>query len=278
VHAPDPPHTMSILAEVSCLAARARVAPQTGALRTAARAPAAARGRASLVCRADGGSGVGLKGFPFLLARKAGFDTSEGIEGFTPFAELFVGRTAMGGFATGLAQELLTGDGILAQIGVEPSQPLFEFLLVFLGFTTLVGIGVTVKQLQSGEMSSAQKQRYGNFLGLSPKDEMERLEATREAQAKELDGKELAGEFATVVKAATDGPDVSMEDFTELSPVQENDVTSNFLRKVELDNARWAMVGFFAAVLMEARTGGGMIPQFIGYGKLLGILGPDSGF
>ena len=47
MHAPDPPHTMSILAEVSCLAARARVAPQTGALRTAARAPAAAADRAS---------------------------------------------------------------------------------------------------------------------------------------------------------------------------------------------------------------------------------------
>ena len=54
-------------------------------------------------------------------------------------------------------------------------------------------------------------------------------------------------------------------------------MTTAYLRKVELDNARWAMVGFFAAVLMEAKTGGGIIPQGIMYGKLLGLLGPDSG-
>ena len=133
--------------------------------------------------RADGGSGINLSGFPYLLARKAGFDTSEGIAGFTPFAELFIGRTAMGGFATGLAQELITGDGILAQIGWrdQPNEGLFSFLLAFLAVSTVAGVGVTFKQMSSGEMSNAQFRRYQNFLGLSPKDERARLEATREA-------------------------------------------------------------------------------------------------
>jgi|TARA_B110000977_G_scaffold199131_1_gene285635 hypothetical protein len=271
---------MSITAEVSCLAARARVAPRAGALRTAVRAPAF-RGRSGLVVRADGGGGIGSTGgFPYILARKAGFDTSEGIAGFTPFAELFVGRTAMGGFATGLAQELLTGDGILAQIGWrdQPNQGLFEFLCVFLAFSTFAGVGVTFKQLQSGEMSRNQFKRYQNFLGLSPKDEQERMEATREAQDKELDGAALATEFKAVAAAAVDGPNASLDDEVPLSPAQQNDITSDYLKKIELDNARWAMVGFFAAVLMEARTGGGIIPQGIMYAKMVGLLGPDSGF
>ena len=103
----------------STLASRARVAPGARALSLSAAAPlAASRPRGSLVIRADGGSGINFGGFPYIIARKAGFDTSEGIAGFTPFAELFVGRTAMGGFATGIAQEFITGDGILAQLGV----------------------------------------------------------------------------------------------------------------------------------------------------------------
>lgn len=38
--------------------------------------------------------------------------------GFTEFAETWNGRLAMLGFAIGLATEFLTGQGILAQIGL----------------------------------------------------------------------------------------------------------------------------------------------------------------
>lgn len=38
--------------------------------------------------------------------------------GFTAFAETWNGRLAMLGFAIGLATELLTGQGILAQLGL----------------------------------------------------------------------------------------------------------------------------------------------------------------
>jgi Chlorophyll A-B binding protein len=38
--------------------------------------------------------------------------------GFTQFAETWNGRLAMMGFVIGLATELLTGNGILSQIGL----------------------------------------------------------------------------------------------------------------------------------------------------------------
>ena len=38
--------------------------------------------------------------------------------GFVPFAESLNGRLAMLGFVIGLATELLTGQGILSQIGL----------------------------------------------------------------------------------------------------------------------------------------------------------------
>lgn len=38
-------------------------------------------------------------------ARGMGYDTSEGIFGFNPFAELWVGRLAMSGFTVGFAEE-----------------------------------------------------------------------------------------------------------------------------------------------------------------------------
>ena len=95
---------MSSLATAPCsIAARSRVANSRALASTSAPAaaynPAASstsrRGaRRATITRAEG-----TEGMPFAIARKAGFDTSEGLAGFTPFAELWVGRTAMGGRA-----------------------------------------------------------------------------------------------------------------------------------------------------------------------------------
>lgn len=41
---------------------------------------------------------------------------------------------------------------------------------------------------------------------------------------------------------------------------------------------RAAMVGFLAAVMVEAATGNGIIGQLIVYAKMSGLLGADSGF
>ncbi|MBW4422469.1 MAG: high light inducible protein [Myxacorys californica WJT36-NPBG1] len=45
-------------------------------------------------------------------------DKQEGKVGFTPFAETWNGRLAMLGLAIGFAIELVTGKGILAQLGL----------------------------------------------------------------------------------------------------------------------------------------------------------------
>ena len=250
---------------------------------TSGRAPAGRH--VALVTRADGGGGIGsTAGIPYLIARKAGFDTSEGIAGFTPFAELFIGRTAMGGFATGLVQEMLTGDGILAQLGRRdtPNDELFGWFVAFLLGSTACGLWVTFRQLVSGEMSPRQFKRYQSFLGLTGADEAARLEATAEAHEEERDGEYLAKEFAAVVAAATDGPGASMDLDTTVetmgSPKEVQDAQLAYMKTVELNNARWAMVGFATAVVMEAKTGGGILDQLAMYGKMVGLLGPDSGF
>lgn len=51
-----------------------------------------------------------------------------------------------------------------------------------------------------------------------------------------------------------------------------------FAQSKELDNGRWAMMGFLSAVLVEAATGEGIIGQLFGYAKASGLLGADSGF
>jgi hypothetical protein len=51
-----------------------------------------------------------------------------------------------------------------------------------------------------------------------------------------------------------------------------------YARDVELSNGRSAMVGFLAAVLVEAATGKGILLQLIMWGKITGLLGYESGF
>mmetsp|Transcript_12877 Transcript_12877/g.31277 ORF Transcript_12877/g.31277 Transcript_12877/m.31277 type:complete len:268 (-) Transcript_12877:305-1108(-) len=244
-----------------------------------------ARGRAgAVVTRADGGGGIGsTSGIPYLIARKAGFDTSEGIAGFTPFAELFIGRTAMGGFATGLAQELLTGDGILAQVGQRdtPNEEMFAMMMAFLAGTTIAGVWVTFRQLTTGAMSNSQYKRYQSFLGVSGADEAALNDAEATGREDEVDGALLAREFAAVSAAvdADPGETMDMDPTTAtMTAKQVEDGSMVYLKSVELNNARWAMVGFAVAVVMEAKTGGGIGDQLIMYGKMSGLLGVDSGF
>ncbi|NDJ19367.1 high light inducible protein [Myxacorys almedinensis] len=45
-------------------------------------------------------------------------DTQEDKVGFTPFAEILNGRLAMLGLAIGFLTELMTGKGILSQLGL----------------------------------------------------------------------------------------------------------------------------------------------------------------
>ena len=50
-----------------------------------------------------------------------------------------------------------------------------------------------------------------------------------------------------------------------------------FARNIEMTNGRWAMMGFLAAVMVEAATGEGILGQLISYCKWSGLLGERSG-
>jgi hypothetical protein len=55
-------------------------------------------------------------------------------------------------------------------------------------------------------------------------------------------------------------------------------ISMRYALDVELNNGRAAMLGFLAAVLVEAGTGQGIIMQLISIFKWSGLLGPMSGF
>jgi alkylhydroperoxidase family enzyme len=153
----------------------------------------------------------------------------------------------MGGFATGIAQEFITGDGILAQLGVKdlPNEQIFDFFVATLALSAVAGVWVTFRQL---------------------------LNATREAQEKDVDGQFLATEFKAVAAAAVDGPGPSMsvDEDPKLTPRQQADGSMAYLKSVELNNARWAMVGFAAAVVIEAKTGLSVFDQLVMWAKMTG--------
>ena len=62
------------------------------------------------------------------------------------------------------------------QLGWEtPNDNIFNFLVLFLGGSSIAGTIVTLKQLTSGDMSMAQFQRYKNFFGLSAEDDAKKV-------------------------------------------------------------------------------------------------------
>mmetsp|Transcript_6595 Transcript_6595/g.7584 ORF Transcript_6595/g.7584 Transcript_6595/m.7584 type:complete len:305 (-) Transcript_6595:662-1576(-) len=208
-----------------------------------------------------------------------GCDTSEGVTGFTPFTELFVGRTAMMGFAIGLATEIASGKGILQQTGLNDGTPnplLFGFLVLAMGGGTAYSLKNTFEHVQAGTMTPEQYKRYASFFsilsvfGFDPKDAVAKYEGTyRAANEPETASSEEQSEEAST------SPDSEVQQY---SPSFSDGLTSidelAYAQGVELNNARWGMVGFALAILIEAKTGGGMLPQFFGYLQQTGILGP----
>jgi len=49
-------------------------------------------------------------------------------------------------------------------------------------------------------------------------------------------------------------------------------MTMNFAKGKEMDNGRWAMIGFALAILVEAGTGAGVVEQILFYIKASGLL------
>ena len=94
-----------------------------------------------------------------------GMPTNDGFFGFTPFAEQWVGRWAMLGFASSIVGEFATGKGALGQIGLEtPSAPVFAILLAIFGGATVVASVATGKKALDNDMSNSEISRYKSFL------------------------------------------------------------------------------------------------------------------
>lgn len=80
--------------------------------------------------------------------------------------------------------------------------------------------------------------------------------------------------------AAPAGPSVSLaarNDIMEQGMFSAN-AEMAYARNIELQNGRAAMLGFLAAVLVEAGTGKGILMQIIMWLKIVGLLGAASGF
>lgn len=272
-----------------------------------------------------------LQMVPLQFADSIGLPTDEGIFGFRPFAEVWVGRLAMAGFLTSIIEEAVTGRGTLRQIGLEPSEGLLTGMLAVLGVAVIAGSASTAVKLAQRKMTAKDVARYKNFLGLNnandfvqaaaemkrrgdfttPGDDLAAIASAKndgspvdaflstnevsEAADASAAMKASDGGFLTLTKAeeaqqvaaaakemkapAPSGPAVALAAKTDI--LEESMFTSyeaQYARSVELSNGRAAMVGFLAAILVEAGTGNGILGQLIMWGKISGLLGAASGF
>lgn len=215
------------------------------------------------------------------LSARVGLPTEEGIFGFKPFAEVWVGRLAMGGFISSVVVEFVTGRGTLQQVGlVTPSLPLFATILALAGGATTIASGRTILRATGKEMTANELVRYRQFLGIQ--NEEKRIAESR-GQASPAD-KLLARDGENSPKAAVEAEKLVGQNSSGISKddLVTDEQFSNeglaYARDVEVTNGRWAMLGFLAALLVEAGTGKGIIGQGIGYLKFVGLLGPNSGF
>ena len=226
--------------------------------------------------------------------------SQEGFFGFKPFPEQWAGRMAMLGFASGVTGELATGKGILGQLGVEtPDSTVLLTLAVLMGGATAFATARTLFRLTSGSMTVGELRRYSSFFGLSAE-----AQAAAEAAARKragdftgatdlnaIDAARAAGTLADAALMTSDatpvvgGPAPVMAADAAAAPAEaapkrmtaeEREIA--YARDVELTNGRWAMLGFAAAILVEAATGAGVVGQLEMYAKFSGLLGAQSGF
>jgi hypothetical protein len=265
------------------------------------------------------------------FADSIGLPTDEGLFGFKPFPEVWVGRLAMIGFLSSCVGEFLTGKGTLQQVGLlTPNPLLLTFILVITGSLTVAAAFNTIYKAQKGKLSKADVARYQNFFGISANEEAkkvakdmkkagdftspDRLDLIAENRAAgtpadqflSFDDKESAQKEAAKRKAdagiltidnqkeadaeakalkqraqgqGATGPSQSLEARADvLEQAQQSSGDWAYARNIELTNGRWAMIGFWACIIVEAATGRGILNQVILYLRLSGLLGEASGF
>lgn len=219
------------------------------------------------------------------VAKEMGFDMSEGFFGFTPFSELWVGRLAMAGFATGLAEELVTGQTILEQVGLADGSgyanpELFYTMLGLMLVPTGIATINTFVKVATGEMTVKQFKGYAKFFGLQSEEDAKMISTMNKlALMDELKGTVNDTSLTVDDAASCEWPNPNAAPSSPwprlTSEQREAEMTFNYARDVEMDNGRWAMIGFALAILIEAGTGAGVIQQIIFYMQFSGLLQPQ---
>lgn len=260
----------------------------------------------------------GVKDEVVQFAESIGLPTEEGIFGFKPFAEVWVGRLAMAGFLSAIIGEFITGKGPLGQIGlITPSPPLLVTLSAALTSATFVALVQTLVKAQKGDLSPRDAARYSQFLGIAGEDKnieesasglknrgdpvTNTLAPDSRQESQEIGDSKAQGtpadralnlqdrsEAASKQKMSDEekqkyraaGPSMSIAQRNDELERQNfaNEPTLRYARKVEITNGRWAMLGFAVAILVEAATGKGILSQVLFWFKVVGLLGKDSGF
>lgn len=217
------------------------------------------------------------------LSANLGLPVDEGIFGFKPFAEVWVGRLAMGGFISSVVGEFLTGKGTLQQVGlITPSLPLFATILALAGGATTIASGRTILRATGKEMTANELVRYRQFLGIQNEEKRiaeSRGQASPADKVLSRDQDEENSQGAAVKAEESVGQ--NSKGFTKDDLVTDEQFSNEglaYARNVEVTNGRWAMLGFLAALLVEAGTGKGILGQGVSYLKFVGLLGPNSGF
>jgi hypothetical protein len=215
------------------------------------------------------------------LSANLGLPVEEGIFGFKPFAEVWVGRLAMGGFISSVVVEFATGRGTLQQIGlVTPSLPLFATILALAGGAVTIASGRTILRATDQKMTANELVRYRQFLGIQNEEKNIAESRGQASPADKLLSREGENSQEAAVKAEESvGQNSSGIGKDELvTDKQFANEGLKYARGVEVTNGRWAMLGFLAALLVEAGTGKGILGQGVSYLKFVGLLGPASGF
>lgn len=215
------------------------------------------------------------RGGPMEMAMNMGFDVSEGLYGFTPFSELWVGRLAMAGFVTGVAEELLTGHTILEQVGLSDGSGyanpvLFSALLALMLVPTGVATASTIFKVSTGEMTLKQFKGYARFFGLDSEEDAKTVSTMRKLDMmNELDFTARDTSLTTEDAASCEWPNATSAPssaWPKQTPAQRDaELSLNYAKGVEMNNGRWAMIGFALAILVEAGTGAGVLEQILFY-------------
>ena len=171
-----------------------------------------------------------------------------------------------------------------------PNPLLFQLLAGAIGGASAFATGRTLVRLQSGDMDVATFRRYASFFGLNAE-----AVAAAEAKRRKAEGRDFtAADSMAAIEAAKQASLGAEADAAAPRSFEEDasaavaeglavrldqpDIEKAFAKGVELNNGRAAMLGFAIAILIEAASGVGIVGQMESYAKLVGLLGPQSGF